>query len=343
MVRRRAFFAAVWFGVTALLAPQLTTTSLAGPAAATTIQCGQDVTTDVVLTHDLHCTVLPAFRIVAPGVTVDLGGHTVSTAPEFPGLCGLIAYEEYSPGMCGVEILERSTTLTNGHLEDVEVGVLPDRLTPGEPVDLNRLFTRRTDLHLTNARLHHSLVTEGRVVLFGYGGGPRIDHNWFHSTPLSLINIQYGVLDFTIESNILASSPSYGIELDVTGPYPPPDVTGSIIGNWIVNSKLDGIREPGMFGAEGTPSLGPLTVADNLLVGNGGDGIFLVGSLDYPLYPGALLGGPVTVTGNRALLNHGHGIVVNLTGGKGVSDGGGNRAWLNRLRPACIGVDCRRS
>jgi hypothetical protein len=340
MVRGRSFLFAVSLGVVALLAPPFAATSLAGPAAATTIACGQDVTTDVVLSHDLHCTELPAFRIVAPGVTVDLGGHTVSTTPDFRGQCQYLAVEPYSPGLCGIDVLEGATALTNGRLVDVEVGVLPDPFTTSDPPDLSRLQAKRSELVIANARLHHSTVTDGRVLLFGSGGGPTVDHNWLHRTPLTLINIQYGVQDFAIESNIVSQSPSYGIELDVSGPYPPPDVTGSIVGNWVLGSKLDGIREPGTSGPEGTPSLGPLTVADNVVAGNGGDGILLTGDLDYPLDVGTLPGGPVTVSGNRAFLNRGQGIVVTPTGGHGVIDGGGNRAWLNRVRPACVGVAC---
>lgn len=71
-----------------------------------------EVTTDTVLDRDLVCEHGPAFVVVADGVTLDLGGHTVSGTGRF--------------GTSGPAVLLRGVTgatVRNGTLEHFEAGV----------------------------------------------------------------------------------------------------------------------------------------------------------------------------------------------------------------------------
>jgi hypothetical protein len=336
----------------ALLAPPLASTTNAGPAVAG-LECGQDVTTDVVLTHDLHCPTFEAFDVVAPGVTVDLGGHTVTVTREpYTEGCGWIIYGD--PGPCSITLFADSVSLTNGRLVGVEVGVIDSR-----SVDLSRLWVEDSVLFLTGARLHDSVVVDSRIELFGESGGPTVDRNWLHGTPLWMDNLQYGVTDLRVDSNIIDHSPEHGIELHLTcGCYRPGDVTGSITRNLVLGSALDGIYvAPGSdYPAEALAGLGELTVTSNVLVGNGGDGFEMWGTTIYDASCACPtfyeVGGPIVMGGNAAFFNGGHGLTVHLqpnfidgvgwVESGGFVDGGGNRAAFNGLRPACVGVSCRR-
>lgn len=342
---------AVIGAMTALVAPPLASTSGAGPAPPG-LECGQDVTTDVVLTHDLHCPTGRAFRIVASGVTVDLGGHTVTVTREPDESCGLVAFGD-PPGGCSIDIFADSVSLTNGRLVGVEVGIFDSR-----SVDLSRLWAQDSGLYLTGARLHHSVVVDSDVEIFGESGGPTVDHNWLRGTNVRMNNVQWGVHDFHIDSNIIDHSPRYGIELYLYCCFRPGDVSGSVTRNLVVRSALDGVNAPGDGEAGSLTAFGELTVTDNLLIGNGGDGLELSGRPVFPycdvyclpgqLYPEA---GPIVVGGNAAYFNGGHGLNIDLlptlvdglglVEPAGVVDAGGNRAFLNRERPRCVGVSCR--
>lgn len=76
------------------------------------IACGAEINTDTVLTEDLVCKEGPALTIVADGVTLDLGGHTVSGAKraltEGPGIL-----------LRGVS----GCTVRNGTVQHFEAGV----------------------------------------------------------------------------------------------------------------------------------------------------------------------------------------------------------------------------
>jgi len=79
---------------------------------AGSITCGAEITQDTILGADLSCDHGPALVIVADGVTVDLGGHTVSGAADFSA---------EGPGILlrGVS----GCTVRNGTVEHFEAGV----------------------------------------------------------------------------------------------------------------------------------------------------------------------------------------------------------------------------
>jgi len=77
------------------------------------IACGTEITADTVLDADLVCDRGPALVIVADGVTLDLGGHTVSGNP--------------GPGSRGPGILLRGVTgatVRNGTVQRFDAGVV---------------------------------------------------------------------------------------------------------------------------------------------------------------------------------------------------------------------------
>src|SRR5947209_7477802 len=79
---------------------------------AGSIACGAEITQDTILGADLACDHGPALVIVADGVTLDLGGHTVSGAPDFSA---------EGPGILlrGVN----GCTVRNGTVQHFEAGV----------------------------------------------------------------------------------------------------------------------------------------------------------------------------------------------------------------------------
>ena len=76
------------------------------------IACGLEITTDTVLDGDLVCDRGPALVIVADGVTLDLGGHTVKGASD-----------RGSPGPGIVLRGVSGSTVRNGTVERFEAGV----------------------------------------------------------------------------------------------------------------------------------------------------------------------------------------------------------------------------
>jgi hypothetical protein len=79
------------------------------------------------------------------------------------------------------------------------------------------------------------------------------------------------------------------------------------------------------------------TITDNIVVGSPESGI----GIGSPTAPRVRASVPVTLTGNLAIANAGHGIDAESGGNNPqIIDGGHNRAFLNRTNPQCIGVAC---
>ncbi|MBN8226536.1 right-handed parallel beta-helix repeat-containing protein [Corallococcus macrosporus] len=73
-----------------------TTAKASEPSEARPVRCGEVLTRDTRLTSDLSCpgTPEPALRIAAPGVVLDLGGHTVRrSGPATDDSLGIVAEE----------------------------------------------------------------------------------------------------------------------------------------------------------------------------------------------------------------------------------------------------------
>lgn len=113
----------------AVAAGAVVTAAAAGPVhAAPALRCGDVVTTSTTLTADLHCPTGPGLTL-APGVTLDLGGHTLS---------GDVYATGTALGAGG------ETGVRNGRLVGWGIGVLnPDRSGPATAVTISDLRAER--------------------------------------------------------------------------------------------------------------------------------------------------------------------------------------------------------
>jgi len=184
-VRRGALAALLAGALTALVAP------LAG--AETPVSCGSTLTSNTVLGHDLHCS--GAGLRLAPGVTLDLGGHRLTGN---------------GTGTAVTATEATTTRVLNGTIRDWDLGVqfesvLPFPTSPlrldrlrlvdapldiaGGDVRLERSNLQRSPLHLhystlrakatvlrasnTDGELNQITLTDSTVI----GGGVGLDEN----------------------------------------------------------------------------------------------------------------------------------------------------------------------
>lgn len=88
------------------------------------IQCGAMITHDVVLTHDLDCDGTSALTVATDGLTLDLGGHTLSGSATYGVHLGVANGTRITNGV----------RVTNGTLRNFDVGVWVD-FADGSRVD----------------------------------------------------------------------------------------------------------------------------------------------------------------------------------------------------------------
>lgn len=284
-----------------------------------TLVCGELPTEDVVLRADLECPTPFHFGPDDEPVTIDLRGHTL-TVPGDAGRC-------LAPGPCGA--VAGAAAVRNGTV----VGTLSDIGEISRVVVLGDVEVR---LGFSGAggpaSVRRSIVLGGMVRV--WGSSVSVTDNVIRGG-IDLVSTNSAIRDVHIEANWVGHSPRAGIAVTPQLGNFPGDVDGVIRRNIVWGSDGPGIDLGG-----GLWNLGPLEIEDNLLVGNGGSGF--ESSTDAP-GPPAVAGGPVTVRGNTALFNRGHGIDARWMAGidgTGIVDGGGNRAALNALDPPCIGVVC---
>ena len=273
------------------------------------------VTTDVRLTHDLDCT--DAGWTIAPGVTVDLGGHTVTVTNNPAARCQVEV-----PG-CTFEV--GSGILRNGRLVGADVNVGDGRA--------ERLGIRNALAEVTGSgELTRSIIDGGQVVL---ERGGRLTRSWVvRGDGVLLWNLDHSLTGFQVSDNVIVESTGPGVRLN-THFFFEDDVTGTIQRNFIAHNAGAGISLTGDL-----RDLGAIDLSGNLVIGNGGTGIVVTGALDSP--QPVVTGGPVTLTRNRAIANGGQGINASWMPGapSGIVDGGQNVAKANAVAPACVGVTC---
>lgn len=324
--------------------------ALGTPAWASTLACGDTITTDVTLTADLTCSGT-ALRVQVSGtgtVHVDLAGHRITG--DGTGT-GIEVVPVASPG---------SLVVSGGTVRGFAIALIG----PGRPVfsaldaTVNRVDLRSNGQWLPAGSVHRTVtVTRSRIVDSGTGGagpdatlivrgstflrstvgsGPE-SFNYLYDSVFTDGGFQHG-----IAANVVATGNTFrrcdiGINVPDVWPPSPTTIDGNVFdacriglsltayagtvsvrGNTFTHNSGDGFT----FRATGVTSL---TVEGNRFVGNGGSGMSGVGN------PG------VTVTRNVAVRNGGHGIDVT-----GITDGGGNVASANRTQPQCVGVTCSR-
>lgn len=319
--RRRRVVAAI----AALVAISLAaTTAGALPAGARhrrapSLECGELPTHDVVLRTDLTCGSGFHFGPSDPPVTIDLGGHTLSVPGDAgrctaPGPCGAIA---------GASAVRNGTVL--GTLSDI--GAVTSVLVVGD-VEVRPGFAGTPG----PASVQRSMILDGKIRV--WGSEVTITGNVIRGG-VSLVDTNNAVRDVVVERNWIVQSPGAGISVAPDPGSFPNDVSGRFARNVVWGAAGSGIDIRG-----GVWNLGTLDIDTNLLIGNGGDG-FRSGTAASG--PPTALGGPVTLTGNVALSNAGHGFDAGWmagVAGTGIVDGGGNRALANATAPACTGVTC---
>jgi hypothetical protein len=270
--------------------------------------CGATITADVKLKQDMSCTGL-ALLIETDGVTVDLGGRTITV--DTPGVCDL----DVVPSSCAINAWGEGITIKNGTLRgggfSGNAAIEGIRLENAESVALGGSITRS---RFTDSPL--------RVA-----AGTSVYRNQFIRSPIDADTdfAAFGA-DFWLVDNRIEDSPTDGVRLHIrfSGPF-----LGAVAGN-----RMKGNAGAGLAVLFDNVGLTELAIADNRSLHNGGDGISVA------QYDVAEDGEPTTATlsGNVANRNGGLGIRVSGDDLSHVVDGGGNIARHNG--PQCAGIVC---
>jgi hypothetical protein len=273
----------------------------AGAAKPPAPTCGALITSDIRLTQDMTCAVLPALQ-VAPGVTVDLGHHTV-TVPNGGGVCAPVV-------RCTAAITVNSSfpspfmapiTVKNGtlHGSGVRGNVIVDRVEfeSANSIAYGGSFTR-------------SKFTSSRVAVLA---GTAIDHNRFTGSSIAVDTALFGV-NLAITNNRMDGGGISMFSVAIGG------LGGEIRDNRIRHAGIS-------MTFQGAISL---DIANNRVARNSGDGIRVIRD--------GFVTGTVTLTGNKTIRNGGAGIRVSDGTPPAVIDGGGNIARRNG--EPCVGIVC---
>lgn len=171
--------------------------------------CGDTITHDITLTADLHCTTgWTALYVPVSGVTIDLGGHTLSGSR---GLSGIGINDANSvrivngtiSGFWGgvVGLRAHKLSMQNMRLEDLGVGVSLNHSTGAEIVD--------NDFMLISSSAISFAVPVGAG--HGAAGSHYVGYNRFSETGSGIKLCGYDNSDSVIVGNELARIADYGI------------------------------------------------------------------------------------------------------------------------------------
>jgi parallel beta-helix repeat protein len=306
----------------------------APPSPARTIGCGTVIRADTVLDSDIGRCRDAALEVGADGVTLDLGGHSVRGAIVARGRRDLRIADGTVVGDVILENVKRAS--------------------------VRRLRVRRGSiecLRSAGCAIAANVLTGGGIVVdrSAIGVPNRVRGNLVSGAQSAAITVSRS--DTTQVTRNVARASELGI------------VLGHAADLLIARNRISGSAETGLTGYFGTSAV----IVDNLISGNGGDGISLrtwggetqiarnvairnrgsgisgsfvahwrvagnVASLNGAT--GIVIGGSVdqaTLIANRAERNGGLGIDA----APGVLDGGANRAFLNGAPAQCAGIACR--
>jgi len=280
---------------------------LAGSGAAgagvQAVACGATLTTDTTLTNDLDCSgsFLPALTL-ANGVTLDLGGHTVSGAGPGGGF-----------GINGRSYTVRNGTVTNfGHAIETEGGT----------VNLShvRLVVNGQGVESLNSqvKITNSVIDRNGVGLGGQTPGFFVDDTTIDGNGRGVMTFQGG---FIGNRDSISNNQVDGIRIN----------SGVIS---LVDSKVNGNLGYGVwvFNSYQSPIA---TFTGNALSRNGADGLRLTQG-DPFAYPNQWY-----IANNTANFNHNYGFeIFNNDGMITGYDKGENFARGNGQPAQCLGLAC---
>ncbi len=171
--------------------------SMAVPAAASDVACGDTITTNITLTHDLTCSGT-GLVVGAPGITVDLGGFTLSGAGAGNGIDNNGGFD--------------NVTITNGTIDGFANGVALSG------ADSNTI----SHLTITNNSNANNWWEGVGIVMWGGGINNTITHNTISGNSRQGVFLGHSgpgttsyntVSQNEISNNGLAGYDGYGIQL----------------------------------------------------------------------------------------------------------------------------------
>lgn len=324
---------AVAVTVAALVAGPAEARAAGGGPPLPALECGTLPAGDVRLTADLTCavpfTVIDPYGFALPWddrawdklITIDLGGHTLDISAISSPCLALY----WTPERCGILGPYR---IINGTV----VGNL------GSVAQLDRVVVHGV-VYLGSSQGRFEIYRESKVrkstIVDGFlrvGRMATIQGNVLVRSWIDQSLHQTAMADLRILDNVVLASPREGIAFA-------PCCVRNDIGGAVARNLVIGSRGPGIL-VWASPYLAATEVRDNIAWANDGNGIDIRLSDFGPGNPST--SGPLTVSGNLAIANAGHGVVADgsETERRALTDGGGNRALGNALEPGCIGLVC---
>jgi hypothetical protein len=202
---------------------------LAPTVAEAAVACGQTITTSMTLTSDLTCTGNGIF-VNAPGVILDLGGHTITgPAPSGGSTRGVVATSN-----------RPNIVIRNGTVRGFDLGVDVDpgangSLVTGVTMDANGLGLR-TNTGVSNVRATRNTITNtSRFSAVQLGGnGNRVDTNVLTDGAFS--GVFFSGNNDVITANLITGMGGRGVSLDAFPSSPGPFTNNQITANNISGS-----------------------------------------------------------------------------------------------------------
>ncbi|MEW6152812.1 MAG: right-handed parallel beta-helix repeat-containing protein [Actinomycetota bacterium] len=297
----------------ALMAAAGTALVAVSPAGAN-VACGSVITKSTTLTSDLHCPAGDGLHIGASGVTLNLGGHTISgtIAPDAPG----------TPGNQGVAIgfNRANVTVRNGTVRGFNVGIG----VQGSGAFLSGITVERTamgigvfgtDTSPTNVRIIGNDIT-GTTRFSGIqmaGSGHQVSFNTFSGGEGSSIF-------FFGHNNVISSNTFNGVGRSAIALGPTPSTFGPFSGNQVLSNRVDGFASLSPSSAISIINGSDTLVRSNTIDGGGtsGAGVTVNASTG------------TTVNGNRVSMVN-QGVLVRTTAS-------GTVVSANRVQDSQFGV-----
>ena len=296
----------------------------AAPASAGHVQCGDVIIENTTLDSDLIDCAGSGIVVGSPGVTLDLGGHTIDGAGEsLPEPIGVSA-GSFPAGISGVVIQNgsirdfpfgvvldfarnsavRNVSFAGGHTGILSTGGRANRL------EANRMFGMSVEVSDHTGTVIDRNRLAGRGIEITGGSNSVMTRNWVFGS-IRGIRISEAA-DTTVLRNTLA---------------------GNGVGIWAVNSayrtRVERNFAYGNIGDGIQVECCESLVLRNVATANGDDGIHVASN-------GTDEFGPDRVAGNTANYNADLGIEA-----VGVVDDGHNKARGNGNPAQCVGVRCK--